>query len=68
VLDPQKQTLYLVQVSEEQLVQRLGLFSFWRSSPFDLGGMQPLREELRELEEKIVGDNLLLLREWDSTP
>jgi membrane protein DedA with SNARE-associated domain len=68
VLDPQKQALYLAQVSEEQLVQRLRLFSFWRSAPFDLGGMQPLREELGELEEKIVGDNLLLLRERGSEP
>jgi hypothetical protein len=68
VLEPEKQALYLAQVSEEQLVQRLGLFSFWRSAPFDLGGMQPLREELGELEEKIVGDNLLLLRERGSEP
>jgi hypothetical protein len=55
--------VYLAQVAEELLIQRLGLFSFWRSAPFDVGGLQPLREELSELEQKTVGDDLLLLRE-----
>ncbi len=67
-LEPGQQVLYLAQVSEEQLVQRLSLFSFWRSAPFDLGAMQPLREELGELEEKAVGDDLLLLREPRPAP
>jgi membrane-associated phospholipid phosphatase len=67
-LEPGEQTLYLAQVSEEQLVQRLGLFSFWRSAPFDLRGMRPLREELSELDEKLVGDDLLLFREPGSGP
>jgi len=67
-LEPDQQVLYLVQVSEEQLIQRLGLFSYWRSAPFNLGGMQPLREELSELEEKAVSADLLLFREPHSGP
>jgi hypothetical protein len=62
-LEPGRQVVYLAQVAEELLIQRLGLFSFWRSAPFDVGGLQPLREELSELEQKTVGDDLLLLRE-----
>ena len=67
-LEPGQQVVYLAQVSEELLIQRLGLFSYWRSAPFDFGGLQPLREELSELEEKTVGDDLLLLRERGSGP
>ena len=67
-LEPGQQVLYLAQVSEELLIQRLGLFSYWRSAPFNLGGMQPLREELSELEEKAVSADLLLLREPGSGP
>ncbi len=67
-LEPGQQVLYLAQVSEEQLIQRLGLFSYWRSAPFNLGGMQPLRDELSELEEKAVSADLLLLREPGSGP
>ena len=67
-LEPGQQVLYLAQVSEEQLVQPLGLFSFWRSAPFDVGAMQPLREELSELDEKAVSDDLLLFREPGAEP
>jgi hypothetical protein len=67
-LEPGQQVLYLAQISEEQLVQRLGLFSFWRSAPIDLDGLQPLREELSELEEKAAGDDLMLFRERGPNP
>ena len=63
-LVPGHQVLYLGQLSEEVLVQRLGLFSYWRSSPIDQTRFQPLREPLQTLEQKRVDDRLLLIR-WN---
>jgi undecaprenyl-diphosphatase len=60
---PEHQALYLGQLSEEQLVQRLGLFSYWRSVPGSDSDMSWVRESLGELDQKIEQGNLLLLRE-----
>lgn len=60
---PGQQTVYLAQLSEEQLVQRLGLFSYWRAVPLTAPQLEPLREVLKPLEQKLVEGNLLLLRE-----
>jgi len=60
---PEHQALYLGQLSEEQLVQRFGLFSYWRSVPGSDSDMSWVREALGELDQKIVQGNLLLLRE-----
>ena len=62
-LEPGNQALYLAQISEEQLVQRLGLFSYWRSAPFDLEDLQPIRVVLAAMEQKTVEPGLLLVRE-----
>ncbi|MDH3788670.1 MAG: VTT domain-containing protein [Xanthomonadales bacterium] len=59
---PGQQVLYLGQLSEEVLVQRLGLFSYWRSSPVGPHRFAPLREPLSELQQKRVDDRLLLIR------
>jgi membrane protein DedA with SNARE-associated domain len=61
-LEPGGQVLYLVQLSEEVLVQRLGLFSYWRSTSVDQSHFSPLRDPLSSLEQKRVDDNLLLIR------
>lgn len=61
-LEPGDQVLYLAQFSEEQLVQRLGLFSYWRSVPYGLQAMEPIRGALGGLEQKEVDANLLLIR------
>jgi hypothetical protein len=61
-LEPGGQTLYLAQLSEELLVQRLGFFSYWRSAPFDLQGMVPITRQLGGLEHKPVSGDFLLLR------
>ncbi len=62
-LMPGNQVLYLAQVSEEHLVQRLDFFSYWRSAPFDLRDMEPIRNALRDFGQKPVGGGLLLV--WD---
>jgi membrane protein DedA with SNARE-associated domain len=60
---PEHQALYLGQLSEEQLVQRFGLFSYWRSVPGSDSDMSWVRESLGELDQKIEQGQLLLLRE-----
>jgi len=60
---PQRKALYLGQLSEEQLVQRFGLFSYWRSVPGSDSDTSWVREALGELDQKIEQGKLLLLRE-----
>ncbi len=62
---PGRQTLYFAQVSEEQLVQRFGLFSYWRSAPVSADDMRQTREALGKLEQKFEQGNLLLLRSYN---
>jgi undecaprenyl-diphosphatase len=61
-LMPGGQALYLGQLSEEELVQRLGLFSYWRASPMREELQQPVLEALGSLQQKRVADGLLLVR------
>jgi hypothetical protein len=49
-------------LSEEELVQRLGLFSYWRARPMREELRQPILEALGSLEQKWVADSLLLVR------
>jgi membrane protein DedA with SNARE-associated domain len=62
-LQPGGQTLYLAQLSEELLVQRFGLFSYWRSLPLGAVDLQPMRQVFKPLEQKLEQGDLLLLRE-----
>ena len=61
-LTPGGQVLYLGQMSEERLVQRLGLFSYWKSAPMSAELQHPIRGLLGSLEQKPVEDDLLLVR------
>jgi membrane protein DedA with SNARE-associated domain len=61
-LMPGAQVLYLGQMSEEELVQRLGLFSYWKAAPIRAELRQPILEALGSLEQKWVAGDLLLLR------
>lgn len=61
-LEPAGQVLYLAQLSEEVLVQRLGLFSYWRSISVGREQFRSLLTPLKSLEQKRVDDNLLLIR------
>jgi hypothetical protein len=65
-LVPGNQVLYLGQLSEEVLVQRFGIFSYWRSTPVDEDHFGPLRESLQSLEQKRVDENLLLIRSFQA--
>jgi len=62
-LVPGQQILYLGQLSEEKLVQRFKLFSYWRSTAVDRRHFKPIREPLNSLDQKLVGENLLLIRQ-----
>jgi hypothetical protein len=64
-LMPGGQVLYLGQLSEELLVQRLGLFSYWKSTAMSEDLERPVRELLVGLEQKEVSDGLLLIRDPD---
>lgn len=58
---PGEQPLFLAQISSETLVQRLGFFSYWRSTPLDPGGLEFLQASLAPLQQKRAGDHLVLL-------
>jgi len=61
-LQPGGQPLYLGQFAEELLVQRLGLFSYWKSAPMSESLQRDLRAAFGNLEQKTVEDGLLLIR------
>lgn len=61
-LQPGARVLYLAQYSEEQLMQRLGAFSYWRSQPFEAEQMGELREALQQFEQRQASSDMLLLR------
>lgn len=61
-LQPGGQVLYLAQLSEEELMQRFRLFSYWRSTSVDQRHFGPLRDPLSSLEQKRVSQTLLLIR------
>jgi len=65
---PDRQVLYLGQLSEERLVQRFGLFSYWKSSPLSSAQQTPIRELLGSLEQKEVSPGLLLIRKAPQAP
>ncbi|MBT8059757.1 MAG: VTT domain-containing protein [Gammaproteobacteria bacterium] len=62
-LAPGGQVLYLGQLSEEELVQRFGLFSYWRSRLLSAALRVPLRQALTGLEQQLVEEDLLLVRD-----
>jgi membrane-associated phospholipid phosphatase len=61
-LEPGGEVLYLGQLSEEVLVQRFGLFSYWRATSLGSNRFKPLQEPLKNLEQKLAEDKLLLIR------
>jgi membrane protein DedA with SNARE-associated domain/membrane-associated phospholipid phosphatase len=67
-LMPDGQVLYLGQLAEERLVQRFGLFSYWKASPMSNELQQPIRDMLAGLEQKWVRDDLLLVRQRPARP
>lgn len=60
---PGEVVLYLGQLSEETLVQRLGLFSYWRPGPLDAPRQWEVLGDLPGLEARRAESGLLLLRD-----
>jgi membrane protein DedA with SNARE-associated domain len=67
-LMPGEHALYLGQLAEELLVQRFGLFSYWKSSPMSPGLQRSVRDLLGPLDQKQVEGGVLLLREPAEPP
>ncbi len=61
-LQPGERVLYVAQFSEEQLVQRFGAFSYWRSQPFAAEQMGELKAALQRFEHRQASEQMLLLR------
>lgn len=61
-LQPGGQPLFLAQLSREELVQRFGLFSYWRAVPLNPDQLRPLQRQLAPLDQKRVSADLLLFR------
>ena len=61
-LVPGDQVLYLGQLSEEVLVQRLGLFSYWRSTAVEPHRFRPFSEPLGAWNRSWSDEKLLLIR------
>lgn len=61
-LTPAGQVLYLGQISEEVLVQRFGLYSYWRAVPVEHQLLTPIHEALAPLDLKQARPDLLLIR------
>ncbi len=60
-LTPGGQTLYLAQLMEEELIQRLGLFSYWRALPPRQQDLAHIRLILSTLRQKNVAPGYWLL-------
>ena len=62
-LAPGEQVVYLGQVAEETLVQRLGLFSYWRATRPQPARLQGLLQALAPLEQQATAEGPVLIRE-----
>jgi hypothetical protein len=62
-LNPGGQVLYLGQLSEETLVQRFGLFSYWKSVEMSLPLQKDVERVLEGFDLKRVDGEVLLIRE-----
>ena len=62
-LMPGRQVLYLGQLSEEALVQRLGLFSYWKSVEMSRPLQQQVEDLLAGFDWKRVDGEVVLIRE-----
>jgi len=61
-LQPGGETVYLLQLAEEQLTQRLGFFSYWRSAPVSHQVITLFRQQLTGLQQREAADGLWLFR------
>jgi hypothetical protein len=62
-LKPGGQAVYLGQIANEVLVQRMRLFSYWRALPDSRELLEQLKVELADLQVIWADDSLLIIRE-----
>ncbi len=62
-LEPGGAVLYFGQAAEETLIQRLGLFSYWRATPLDPARFEGILRALAPFEQKTTEDGPVLVRE-----
>lgn len=61
-LTPGGQSLYLGQLADEVLVQRMKLFSYWREVPVSKTGLKDWKVELDGLQSRWADESMLLLK------
>ena len=61
-LSPSGQVIYLGQLAEESLVQRIGLFSYWRALPIQRSLVGPMRDVMSGFDQKLATPELILVR------
>jgi len=66
-LKPGGQTIYLGQINNEVLVQRMKVFSYWRAKPALKESLEQLEKEVKSLQVKRVGEGLLLIKDSQSS-
>ena len=67
-LKPGDQTVYLGQINGEALVERVKLFSYWRAQHALNESLQQLQAETEGLQTRMAGDEILLIREPQTSP
>jgi hypothetical protein len=66
-MKPDGRTLFVGQVSAEELVQRLNVFSYWRAQPPEKGSLERLQLELDGMRTRRTdGGPLLIMEPQDS--
>jgi membrane-associated phospholipid phosphatase len=67
-LKPDGQAVYLGQVAEEVLVQRMKFFSYWRGVPAPRAVLDQLTRELGDMKLARLGETMLLIKDQQLRP
>jgi membrane-associated phospholipid phosphatase len=62
-LEPTGRTVYLGQIAEELLIQRMKVFSYWSAIPASQASLKRLAGEVGDLQVRWGSDSLLLIRD-----
>ncbi len=61
-LEPTGEAVYLGQIAEERMVQRMSVFSYWSAVPATPGSLQQLENEVADLQHRRGADTMVLIR------
>jgi len=67
-LQPDNQSVYLGQIANEVLLQRLVVFSFWSAVPAPRTSLDQLAEELGGMQIRQANESVLLIRDQMASP